>query len=84
MDRVATRFARGLAALLLVLDPGQVVIGGAVSRAGEVLLEPVRRQLRLHTLVPVTVQASVLGEQAVAYGAVRHALDAAQERMTAG
>jgi hypothetical protein len=32
----------------------------------------------------VTVQASVLGEQAVAYGAVRHALDAAEERMTAG
>ncbi|MDQ1006629.1 putative NBD/HSP70 family sugar kinase [Streptomyces sp. V4I23] len=84
VDRVATRFARGLAALLLVLDPGRVVIGGGVSRAGEVLLEPVRRQLRLHTLVPVTVQASVLGEQAVAYGAVRHALDAAEERMTAG
>ncbi|MFI2370805.1 hypothetical protein [Streptomyces sp. NPDC018833] len=60
---------------------------GSVSGAGQVLLEPVRGQLRLHTLVPVTVRASVLGEQAVAYGVVRHALDAldaAEGRMTAG
>ncbi|MBT2368990.1 ROK family protein [Streptomyces sp. ISL-10] len=81
VDRVATRLARGLAALLLA--PGRVVIGG-VSREGEVLPGPVHRQVRLHTSMTVTVQASVLGEQAVAYGAVRHALDAAEERTTAG
>ncbi|MEV7794095.1 ROK family transcriptional regulator [Streptomyces sp. NPDC087512] len=81
VERVAARFARGLAALVLILDPGRVVIGGGVSRAGDVLLEPVRRHLRGHALVPVTVHASVLGEQAVALGAVRHALDAAEERL---
>ncbi|MFV5991018.1 ROK family transcriptional regulator [Streptomyces sp. NPDC056231] len=83
VDRVAARFARGLAALVLVLDPGRIVIGGGVSRAGDVLLDPVRRHLRSHTLVPVVVEASVSGERAVALGAVRHALDVAEERVTA-
>ncbi|MFJ2267042.1 ROK family transcriptional regulator [Streptomyces sp. NPDC098085] len=83
VERVAARFARGLAALLLVLDPGRVVIGGGVSRAGDTLLDPVRRHLRTHTLVPVTVSASALGERAVATGAVRRALDVAEERVTA-
>ncbi|MFF4795218.1 ROK family transcriptional regulator [Streptomyces sp. NPDC001276] len=81
VERVAARFARGLAAMLLVLDPDRVVIGGGVSRAGDVLLEPVRRHLHLHALVPVTVHASTLGDQAVALGAVRHSLDVAEERM---
>lgn len=81
VERVAARFARGLATMLLVLDPDRVVIGGGVSRAGDVLLEPVRRHLHLHALVPVTVHASTLGEQAVALGAVRHSLDVAEERM---
>ena len=83
VDRVAARFARGLAALLLVLDPGRVVIGGGVSRAGDTLLEPVRKHLRAHALVPVALNASMLGERAVALGAVRHALDVAEERLTA-
>ncbi|MGW8887499.1 ROK family transcriptional regulator [Streptomyces sp. NPDC055749] len=83
VDRVAARFARGLAALLLVLDPGRVVIGGGVSRAGDTLLEPVRKHLRAHALIPVELNASMLGERAVALGAVRHALDVAEERVTA-
>ncbi|MEU6011653.1 hypothetical protein [Streptomyces sp. NPDC047453] len=52
-----------------------------MSRAGDVLLEPVRRHLHLHALVPVTVHESTLREQAVALGAVRHSLDVAEERM---
>ncbi|MFB7527360.1 ROK family transcriptional regulator [Streptomyces sp. NPDC056178] len=82
VEQVAARFARGLAVLLLVLDPGRVVVGGGVSRAGDTLLEPVRRHLRSRTLVPVELDASVLGERAVALGAVRHALDVAEERVT--
>ncbi|MFI6060750.1 ROK family protein [Streptomyces sp. NPDC051286] len=50
VERVAARFARGLAVLLLVLDPGRVVIGG-VPRVGETLLRPVRGHLCSHTRV---------------------------------
>jgi len=82
VDMVAARFARGLAAQLLILDPGLVVVGGGVSRAGTVLFDAVRRHLRRLLLVPVEVRASALREQGVALGAVRMALDSAERRLT--
>lgn len=36
---------RGLASLVAVLDPQVIVVGGGVSEAGELLLDPARRQL---------------------------------------
>ena len=38
---IAARFARGLAPVLLVLDPDLVVIGAGVSRAGSALLQAI-------------------------------------------
>lgn len=81
VDTVAARFARGLAAQLLVLDPGLVVVGGGVSRAGTVLFDAVRRHLRRLLLVPVELRASALREHGVALGAVRMALDGAERRL---
>ncbi|MEV6521023.1 ROK family transcriptional regulator [Longispora sp. NPDC051575] len=84
VDRVAARFAQGLGALILLMDPEQVVIGGGLSRAGDTLLDPVRRHLVGRTLSsPTEVRASTLGEDAVVLGAVRHALDSTAERLTA-
>ncbi|MEV6520731.1 ROK family transcriptional regulator [Longispora sp. NPDC051575] len=82
IDRVAARFAQGLSALILLLDPEQVVIGGGLSLAGETLLEPIRRHLAGRTLSATSLRASSLGEDAVALGAVRHALDATADRLT--
>ncbi|GIG66570.1 ROK family transcriptional regulator [Phytomonospora endophytica] len=81
VDVVAARFARGLAAQLLILDPGLVVVGGGVSRAGTVLFDAVRRHLRRLLLVPVELRVSALREQGVALGAVRMALDSAERRL---
>ncbi|GGV38190.1 transcriptional regulator [Kitasatospora herbaricolor] len=81
VDKVAGLFARGLALLLLLLDPGRVVIGGGLSIAGETLLGPVRRHLENQLLVPTEVVASELGERGVALGAVRAALDAVEPRI---
>ncbi|MFB6520438.1 ROK family transcriptional regulator [Streptomyces sp. NPDC056401] len=83
VDAVAARFVRGLATLVLLMDPGLIVIGGGVSRAGEVLLEPLRRKLARRTLTPVTLRTSTAGERAVALGAVQHALGATEDRLTA-
>ncbi|NEA53229.1 ROK family transcriptional regulator [Streptomyces sp. SID13666] len=81
VDRVAARFARGLAVLLLLLDPGHLVIGGGISEAGDILLDPIRRHIEGHTLVPTVIDASQLGGQGVALGAVRLALEAAESRL---
>lgn len=81
VDKVVGRLARGVAAATVLLDPAVVVVGGGMSRAGEVLLDALERAVR--DLVPVAPRfvLSALGEEAVALGAVRTALDAAEDRL---
>jgi predicted NBD/HSP70 family sugar kinase len=81
IDGIAARFARGLGALCMVLDPDLVVIGGGLSRAGDMLLTVVERHVRRRTLTPPRLVLSALGDTAVALGAVRFALDDAEQRL---
>ncbi|WP_210440011.1 ROK family transcriptional regulator [Nocardioides xinjiangensis] len=62
-----------LASVVNLLNPGLVVVGGDMARAGELLLESARIGLRRHALDAVAatpVQASELGERASLVGAV--------------
>ncbi|MER6579053.1 ROK family protein [Nonomuraea sp. NPDC001023] len=74
-------FARGLAAGLVTvvnpLDPDMVVIGGSLSSAGDLLVEPVRELFEEYCLYPPEVVASGLGSECITLGAVRFALDQA-------
>ncbi|GAA4232106.1 ROK family transcriptional regulator [Actinomadura meridiana] len=81
VDTIAERFVRGLAPLIIILDPDLVVIGGGVTRAGPPLLEAVERHLRGRTLVRPTLALSALGDRAVALGAARLALDDVERRL---
>ncbi|WP_433259637.1 ROK family transcriptional regulator (plasmid) [Streptosporangium sp. CA-135522] len=67
--------APGVAAAVLTVDPQLVVIGGGLSQAGDLLAEPLRAELAKRCLFPVTVATSTLGDEAVALGAVRLALN---------
>ena len=64
----------GIASLVAVLYPGVIVIGGGVSVAGDLLLDPVRRTLeenltgRGHRPV-AEVRAATLGNDAGMIGA---------------
>ncbi|GAB3973277.1 ROK family transcriptional regulator [Actinoallomurus acanthiterrae] len=80
IDQIAARFARGLAAACLLIDPELIVIGGGVSRAGERLLTVVERHLRRRALVRPRLALSALGDTAVAVGGVRSALDDVERR----
>lgn len=63
----------GLASVVNLLDPGLVVVGGDMARAGELLLGPARIGLRRHALDAVAstpVVVSRLGERASLAGAV--------------
>src|SRR5699024_9146146 len=45
IEEFCAQIAPRLATVLLTLDPERVVVGGGLSRAGETLLEPLRRAL---------------------------------------
>ncbi|MFF0739641.1 ROK family protein [Streptomyces sp. NPDC004111] len=75
VEQYAHDLAEGIAALVLTVDPALVVVGGGLSRSGDVLVEPLRRHLDPLCLEPPELAISALGERAVTLGAVRHALN---------
>ena len=81
VDTVIAHLARGLAPLLLVLDPDLLIIGGGVSRAGKAVLDALRLQVHRLTLVGTPLELSALGDDAVAIGALRLALTDVEQRV---
>jgi len=71
----------GIANLIVVLTPDRVVLGGGVSGAGHLLLEPirdeVRRRVRVTDLAAVEILPAQLGTWAGAIGAGVHGSPAA-------
>jgi predicted NBD/HSP70 family sugar kinase len=78
---VAERIALAIAAVLAVVDPELVILGGGIGRNGELLLEPMRSELRSLSPFHPRIEISVLGEEAELRGAVAMALAAAQEHL---
>lgn len=73
--RTAEYLAMGVAALIAVLDPDMVILGGGLMRGADLLLEPIRR-LALSWTQPVAarsvrVELTALGEDAGLLGAAR-------------
>lgn len=69
----------GVASVVNLLDPGLVVVGGDMARAGDLLLDSVRIGLRRHALdtaATTEVVAGQLDERASLVGAVLLAADA--------
>jgi predicted NBD/HSP70 family sugar kinase len=79
IDRLAGSIAQGLSGVVLSLNPGCVVLGGALALAGPLLVTAVERHLRPLVLKVPEVRASGLGTEATAIGAVRAALDAVDD-----
>ncbi|GAA2305567.1 ROK family transcriptional regulator [Streptomyces kunmingensis] len=79
--RYARDLAIGVAALVLALDPQVVVYGGGFSRSADVILDPLRRELTKHCLRLPELRTSTLGDESVALGALRLALDEIDSRL---
>ncbi|MFI6907100.1 ROK family protein [Nonomuraea sp. NPDC050394] len=77
----AQDLAKGIGAAVLTVDPELVVVGGGMSGAGELLAAPLRAELAEICLFPVRVEASTLGSESVALGAVRLALDHVEDEL---
>ncbi|MEU2560526.1 ROK family transcriptional regulator [Streptomyces longispororuber] len=81
---LADRVAIGAASVAAVLDPGCVVLGGELGRAGgEALAARVAERVAAMSPLPTEVRASALGGAAVLRGALLTARDAAQEELFA-
>jgi predicted NBD/HSP70 family sugar kinase len=75
-----------VAGLCNLMNPERVIVGGLLSRAGEVLLQPMRESIRRHTVQAAAemldVRPAMFVERAELLGAVALALHGSSERMT--
>jgi glucokinase-like ROK family protein len=73
VDEAAEYLGIAVAGMLNLLNPGKVIIGGGLSRLGELLLSRLRRSMATRTLVssvaPTEIVTSELGPRTVAIGA---------------
>ncbi|QVQ52448.1 ROK family transcriptional regulator [Spiractinospora alimapuensis] len=81
VDEACAHLARGLAPFLAAVDPEIVVLGGGITRAGDVVLDSVSRHLARRTLVAPILRLSTLADDAVTLGALRLALADAERRL---
>jgi predicted NBD/HSP70 family sugar kinase len=79
----ARRIAFTIAAIVPVVDPELVVLGGGIGRNGDLLLEPVEREVRALSRFNPRIEVSAVGEDAAVLGAVAMALRSAQDRLFA-
>ncbi|MGW2311822.1 ROK family transcriptional regulator [Actinomadura luteofluorescens] len=79
VERLAARMARGVAAMALALDPEMIVVGGPLAGTGAPLVAALRERVAPLCLSPVRIEGSELGDESVALGAVRLALDRIDE-----
>ena len=73
LERAGTYLGIGIANVVLTIGPERVVVGGGVGEAGDLIIEPARRELaRRVTMMPldsIEVVAAELGTHAGAVGA---------------
>jgi glucokinase len=75
LERAGTMLGIGIANTVLAVGPDRVVVGGGVARAGELLLEPARRELvRRNRMMPVERIAVVQAELGSLAGPIGAAL----------
>jgi glucokinase len=81
IDSALGYLAMGVANLVSMMNPEMVVLGGGLFQAGDILLNPVRREFKKWAQPiaarQVKLRLSALGENAGLYGAARLAWDSA-------
>jgi glucokinase len=71
--RYVVDLALGLKAAIMLLNPGRLVIGGGIAKAGDLLFVPLREELRRQitswSRARIDVVPAALGDDSVLYGA---------------
>lgn len=79
--RYVREVAVGAAALVLTLDPELVVLSGGFSRSADLIADPLKLELDRWCIRTPEVRISEFGDEGVALGAVRLALDHVSREM---
>ncbi|MCZ4125724.1 ROK family transcriptional regulator [Streptomyces sp. H39-S7] len=82
--RYVKDLAVGASALILTLDPELVVVGGGLSRSGDLIVEPLRREIDRWCLRTPEIRISSFGDEGVVLGAIRLALDHIESTLQGG
>jgi glucokinase len=84
IQKAGTSLGMAVVSLIHIFDPQVVIIGGGVSNAGELILKPIREEIRERAMPDFKNRARVvqssLGDDSVILGAVALALDKASKR----
>ena len=68
------KLSRGLKAVIMLMNPARLVIGGGIAKAGDKLFTPLRaelgRQMTAWSRARVDVQPAALGDDSVLFGAL--------------
>jgi predicted NBD/HSP70 family sugar kinase len=78
---IGRRIALNAAPIAAVADVELVVLGGGIGANGDLLLDPVERQLREWLPFPPRVEVSTLGDAAILTGALAVGLAGARNRV---
>lgn len=74
VNRYVIDLALGLKACIMLLNPARIVIGGGIAKAGDLLFEPLRGELRRQVTpwsrARIDVVPAALGDDSVLYGAM--------------
>lgn len=74
VERYVVDLAMGLKTAIMLLNPARIVIGGGISKAGEALFGPLRKELRRQVTswsrARIDVVPAALGDDSVLYGAL--------------
>lgn len=73
--------AAGVASVISILDPGLVIIGGGISRAGSWMLNKLSAMVNDITPLGPDLLLAGLGDDAVLIGACRRAIDACEHEL---
>ena len=77
MDTAGTNLGVGVVNLVHIFNPELIIIGGGVSKAGDLIFEPVRRVVAKRVMrdISVRITAPALGDNPGLLGAVALALE---------
>jgi glucokinase len=77
METAGTNLGVGVVNLIHIFNPELIIIGGGVSKAGDLIFEPVRRTVAQRVMrdISVRITAPALGENPGLLGAVALVLE---------